>query len=95
MAGTLANGGVYPLSGKRLLEKAYVSKILAEMAVEGLYDASGTWKYDVGLPQRAALAAESSRSFPGIGRSRPFLRRWMRPATACEPSSRLLGLPIS
>ena len=36
MAGTLANGGVNPLSKKRLLDQAYVPKILAEMAVEGL-----------------------------------------------------------
>lgn len=48
MAGTLANGGVNPLSKKRLLDEPYVPKILAEMAVEGLYDTSGTWQWPTG-----------------------------------------------
>jgi glutaminase len=65
MAGTLANGGVNPLSGKRLLEKAHVPKILAEMAVEGLYDASGTWQYDVGLPAKSGVGGGIMAVFPG------------------------------
>ena len=65
MAGTLANGGVNPLSGKRLLEKAHVPKILAEMAVEGLYDASGTWQYDIGLPAKSGVGGGIMAVFPG------------------------------
>jgi glutaminase len=65
MAGTLANGGVNPVSGKRLLEKAYVPKILAEMAVEGLYDTSGTWQYDVGLPAKSGVGGGIMAVFPG------------------------------
>src|ERR1700733_12148109 len=55
MAGTLANGGVSPVSQKRLLEKSYVPKVLAEMAVAGLYDTSGSWQYDVGLPAKSGV----------------------------------------
>jgi glutaminase len=65
MAGTLANGGVNPVSGKRLLERAYVPKILAEMAVEGLYDTSGTWQYDVGLPAKSGVGGGIMAVFPG------------------------------
>jgi glutaminase len=65
MAGTLANGGVNPLSGKRLLEKAYVPKILAEMAVEGLYDTSGAWQFDVGLPAKSGVGGGIMAVSPG------------------------------
>ena len=65
MAGTLANGGINPVSGKRLVDKAYVPKILAEMAIEGLYDASGTWQYDVGLPAKSGVGGGIMAVFPG------------------------------
>jgi glutaminase len=65
MAGTLANGGVNPLSKKRLLDQAYVPKILAEMAVEGLYDTSGAWQYDVGLPAKSGVGGGIMAISPG------------------------------
>ena len=65
MAGALANGGVNPLSKKRLLNQAYVPKILAEMAIEGLYDTSGTWQYDVGLPAKSGVGGGIMAVSPG------------------------------
>jgi glutaminase len=65
MAGTLANGGVNPLSKKRLLNRAYVPKILAEMAIEGLYDTSGPWQYDVGLPAKSGVGGGIMAVSPG------------------------------
>jgi glutaminase len=65
MAGTLANGGVNPLSKKRLLDWTYVPKILAEMAIEGLYDTSGTWQYDVGLPAKSGVGGGIMAVSPG------------------------------
>jgi len=65
MAGTLANGGVNPISGNRLLEKSYVPKVLAEMAVEGLYDTSGAWAYDVGLPAKSGVGGGIMAISPG------------------------------
>ena len=50
MGATLANGGVNPVSGKRVLAAANVPHILAEMTMEGMYTTSGTWAYTVGLP---------------------------------------------
>jgi glutaminase len=65
MAGTLANGGVNPVSQKRLLEKSYVPKVLAEMAVAGLYDTSGSWQYDVGLPAKSGVGGGIMAISPG------------------------------
>jgi glutaminase len=64
VAGALANGGVNPLSGKRLLEKAYAPKFLAEMAIEGLDDASGTWRYDLGFPAKGGVGGGIMAVFP-------------------------------
>ena len=47
---TLANGGKNPCSGEQLIQPQNIPHILAEMAMEGLYDTSGDWAYDVGLP---------------------------------------------
>jgi glutaminase len=65
MAGTLANGGVNPASGKRLLMTDHVPKVLAEMAVEGLYDTSGAWQYDVGLPAKSGVGGGIMAISPG------------------------------
>ena len=65
MAGTLANGGVNPISRNRLLEKSHVPKVLAEMAVEGLYDTSGSWQYDVGLPAKSGVGGGIIAISPG------------------------------
>ena len=65
MGGTLANGGVNPVSRKRLLDSAHVPKILAEMAVEGLYDTSGAWQYDVGLPAKSGVGGGIMAVSPG------------------------------
>jgi len=56
---------VNPLSKKRLLEPSYVPKILAEMAVEGLYDTSGSWQYDVGLPAKSGVGGGIMAVSPG------------------------------
>jgi glutaminase len=65
MAGTLANGGVNPVSRNRLLDKSYVPKVLAEMTVEGLYDTSGAWAYDVGLPAKSGVGGGIMAISPG------------------------------
>src|SRR5262249_4878880 len=41
MGATLANGGINPVTGKRVIAHANVSHVLAEMTMEGLYTSSG------------------------------------------------------
>ena len=65
MAGTLANNGINPFSKQKLLESSYVPKLLAEMAVEGLYDTSGQWQYDVGLPAKSGVGGGIMAVSPG------------------------------
>lgn len=65
MAGTLANGGVNPVTHKRLLTEAYVPKVLAAMSMEGLYTTSGEWLFHVGLPGKSGVGGGVIAVVPG------------------------------
>ncbi|AJK45244.1 glutaminase A [Burkholderia plantarii] len=65
MGGVLANNGVHPVSGTRLLDGRDVPKLLAEMAMEGMYDTSGDWLYDVGLPAKSGVGGGIVAVAPG------------------------------
>jgi glutaminase len=65
MAGTLANDGVNPLTGKQVLRADYVPKVLAVMATAGLYDDSGKWLYATGLPAKSGVGGGIIAVSPG------------------------------
>lgn len=50
MAATVANQGVNPLTGRRVMHQSYVKDLLSVMAVNGMGAHSGTWLYEVGIP---------------------------------------------
>jgi len=55
MAGTLANGGVNPLTGKRVATTEHVRNVLPLMLSSGMYDYSGQWSFDVGVPAKSGV----------------------------------------
>jgi glutaminase len=59
MAATLANDGVNPLTGERALADEFVGDVLSVMFTCGLYDASGQWAFDVGLPAKSGIGVFS------------------------------------
>jgi glutaminase len=65
MAGTLANGGVNPVTRQRLLTAEYVPKVLAVMTMEGLYQTSGNWLFNVGLPGKSGVGGGVVAVVPG------------------------------
>ena len=65
MGATLANGGVNPVTGKRVIARANVSHVLAEMTMEGLYTTSGDWAYTVGLPAKSGVGGGLVAVSPG------------------------------
>jgi glutaminase len=65
MAGTLANAGKNPLTGKQVLEMDYVPKVLAVMATAGLYDDSGKWLFRTGLPGKSGVGGGLIAVSPG------------------------------
>ena len=72
---TLANGGKNPCSGKQLIQPQNIPHILAEMAMEGLYDTSGDWAYDVGLPGKSGVGGGLLTVIPNIGALAAFSPR--------------------
>ena len=64
MAATLANGGVNPVTGKRVVDPA-VEHVLAVMATAGLYDDSGIWLYHTGLPAKSGVGGGLIAVAPG------------------------------
>ena len=52
----LANGGVHPKTGKRMLDRALVRQLLSVMLTCGMYDAAGDWLTTVGIPAKSGVA---------------------------------------
>ena len=65
MAATLANGGKNPVTGKQVLASGDVPEVLAVMATAGLYDDSGKWLYDTGLPAKSGVGGGILAVSPG------------------------------
>ena len=65
MASVLANNGVHPLTDKRLMSSINVSRVLAVMTTAGLYENSGQWAYQVGLPAKSGVGGGIIAVSPG------------------------------
>jgi glutaminase len=65
MAGTLANGGKNPVTGKQVMKSENVPEALAVMATAGLYDDSGKWLYATGLPAKSGVGGGIIAVSPG------------------------------
>jgi glutaminase len=65
MAATLANGGVNPVTHKKVLEAKHVPQVLAVMATAGLYDNSGDWLFKTGLPAKSGVGGGIIAVAPG------------------------------
>lgn len=65
MAATLANGGVQPVSGERVLETGSVERVLSVMATCGMYDAAGDWISTVGMPAKSGVSGGIIAVLPG------------------------------
>ncbi len=65
MAGTLAFGGMNPVTKKRVMKAANVPEILAVMATAGLYDDAGKWLFKTGLPAKSGVGGGLIAVSPG------------------------------
>lgn len=67
MGATLADGGVNPITRERLVEPIVCHYTLAVMATAGLYETSGDWLYDIGLPGKSGIGGGIVTVSPGKG----------------------------
>lgn len=65
MGATLSNGGVNPLTGRRMIPAAHVPELLAIMATAGFYDESGEWMFNAGLPSKTGVGGGVVSVVPG------------------------------
>jgi glutaminase len=67
MAATLADGGVNPISGQRVIDRAHCKRVLAVLATAGLYELSGDWLFEIGLPGKSGVSGGILTVAPGKG----------------------------
>ena len=65
MAATLANGGFNPVTKKKIVSPETVKYTLPVMATAGLYDDSGIWFYNSGLPAKSGVGGGLLAVCPG------------------------------
>ncbi len=65
MGACLANGGVNPVTGDRVLKAKNVERVLSVMSTCGMYDYSGEWVVNVGLPAKSGVGGGVVGVLPG------------------------------
>ena len=76
MAATLANNGINPLTGLRVISPYSVSRTLSVMTSSGMYDYAGEWIYRVGIPAKSGVGGGIIAALPsqlGLGSFSPLL----------------------
>jgi glutaminase len=67
MGAALASGGVNPMTGEKVIDAFNCKHVLAAMATAGLYEHSGDWLYQVGLPGKSGVSGGIVTISPGKG----------------------------
>lgn len=66
MAATLANGGLNPWSEKVVCSASHVRCVLPVMLSSGMYDYSGQWAYEVGVPAKSGVGGGVFMVVPNV-----------------------------
>lgn len=100
MGATLADGGVNPVTGERVVSEEVCRDTLAVVASTGLYERSGDWLFEIGLPAKSGVAGGIVAVAPGKGAVAGFSPRLdeagnsIRSQMAIGYLSRVLGLNL-
>ena len=100
MGATLADGGVHPLTGEVVVDPMTCHFTLAVMATAGLYETSGDWLYEIGLPGKSGIGGGIVTVSPGKGAMGSFAPRLdaagnsVKGQLAARDISRFLGLDL-
>ena len=67
MGATLADGGTNPVTGEAVVDPETAHATLAVMTIAGLYETSGDWLLDVGMPGKSGIGGGIVTVSPGKG----------------------------
>ncbi|KYH45932.1 glutaminase A [Branchiibius sp. NY16-3462-2] len=67
MGATLATGGVNPVTKERVVSAHTAHAVLAIMTIAGMYENSGDWFLDVGVPAKSGISGGIVSVSPGKG----------------------------
>lgn len=65
MGATLADGGINPATGDKIINNAICHYTLAVMLTSGMYETSGEWLYETGLPAKSGIGGGIVAASPG------------------------------
>ncbi len=100
MGATLAAGGTNPVTGVQVVDPEIAHAALAVMAIAGMYESSGDWLFDVGMPGKSGIGGGLVTVSPGkgaLGTFSPLLDaagNSVRGQLAARHLSRRLGLDV-
>ena len=100
MGATLADGGVCPLTQERVVDADVARVTLVVMAIAGLYETSGDWLLDVGVPGKSGIGGGIVTVSPGKGALGTFAPRLDRAGNSVQGQlaaqflARQLGLDL-
>ena len=67
MGATLADGGVNPLTGEQVVSAEVSRDTLSVLASCGMYERSGEWLFEIGLPAKSGVSGGIVAVSPGKG----------------------------
>ncbi len=100
MGATLADGGVNPLTGEQVVSAEVSRDTLSVLASCGMYERSGEWLFEIGLPAKSGVSGGIVAVSPGKGAVGAYSPRLdtagnsVRGQRACAYLSRALGLNL-
>ncbi len=100
MGATLADGGANPLTGDHVVDPDTAHATLAVMTIAGMYETSGDWLLDVGMPAKSGIGGGIVTVSPGkgaLGTFSPLLDpagNSVRGTLAARRLARTLGLDL-
>ena len=66
IASTIANSGVCPINNDKVISPKLVQNALTLMSTCGMYDFSGKWAFEVGIPAKSGVSGCIMLSIPGV-----------------------------
>ncbi|TDP92726.1 L-glutaminase [Leucobacter luti] len=100
MGATLASGGVNPVTGLRVVSAEAARDTLTVLASCGMYERSGEWLFEIGLPAKSGVSGGIVAIVPGKGALGAFsppldtAGTSIRGQRSCAYLSRALGLNL-